>query len=135
MTKTYAQLQEQIATLQAEAERVRREELAAIVTRLRDEIRAYGITPQDLFGKGIAKSARKSKTGPSAPAKYTDGAGNFWVGRGPRPQWLRDALAAGRRLEEFASGASKPRATPPAKRASAKSPPTKAAVRRRVGKK
>ncbi len=31
-----------------------------------------------------------------------DGDGNTWVGRGPRPQWLRDALASGRSLGNFA---------------------------------
>jgi DNA-binding protein H-NS len=34
--------------------------------------------------------------------KYRDGEGNTWVGRGPRPQWLRDALANGKTLADFA---------------------------------
>ena len=34
--------------------------------------------------------------------KFRDEAGNTWVGRGPRPLWLRDALAAGRKVEDFA---------------------------------
>ena len=33
--------------------------------------------------------------------KYRDGAGNTWGGMGKRPQWLRDALTSGRRLEDF----------------------------------
>lgn len=33
--------------------------------------------------------------------KYDDGNGNTWVGRGPRPKWVKDALAAGRGLDEF----------------------------------
>jgi DNA-binding protein H-NS len=37
-------------------------------------------------------------------AKFGDGQGNVWSGRGPRPHWLRDALNAGRRLEEFRAG-------------------------------
>ncbi|WP_405549433.1 H-NS family nucleoid-associated regulatory protein [Variovorax paradoxus] len=28
----------------------------------------------------------------------------MWSGRGPRPHWLRDALAAGTPLKSFASG-------------------------------
>ncbi|UUX97929.1 H-NS histone family protein [Aquabacterium sp. J223] len=35
-------------------------------------------------------------------AKYRDNHGNEWVGRGKRPQWIKDALAAGKTLEEFA---------------------------------
>ena len=34
--------------------------------------------------------------------KYRNPAtGDYWKGRGPRPRWLRDALSAGRQLEEF----------------------------------
>ena len=105
MAQTYAQLQDQIAKLQAKADSVRNEELAAVIARLREDIKAYGITVQDLFGKSLG-GARKSKAKSNRVAKYGDGAGNFWVGRGPRPQWLRDALAAGKKLEEFVFGAS-----------------------------
>lgn len=43
---------------------------------------------------------------PGAPlhvaVKYRDPAtGDFWKGRGPHPRWLREALSAGRHLEEF----------------------------------
>jgi len=132
MAQTYAQLQDLLQKLHAEAQRVRQEEIATVVARLREDIRAYELTPQDIFGKGIAKS----KSAQNATAKYADGAGNAWVGRGPRPQWLRDALDAGKRLEEFLLGASKLRATPPAKKASTKqSPPMKAAARKAPAKK
>jgi DNA-binding protein H-NS len=34
--------------------------------------------------------------------KYRDPAtGDYWKGRGPHPRWLREALSAGRQLEEF----------------------------------
>jgi DNA-binding protein H-NS len=103
MAQTYAQLQDQIAKLQAEAEGIRNAERAAVVAELRAEIAAHGITAQDLFGKSIGKGRVKAVR----QAKYGDGKGNVWVGRGPRPQWLRDALAAGKRLEEFVFGGAK----------------------------
>jgi DNA-binding protein H-NS len=34
--------------------------------------------------------------------RFRDAQGNVWVGRGPRPKWLREALASGKTLEEFA---------------------------------
>ena len=34
--------------------------------------------------------------------QYSDGAGNSWSGFGPKPGWLKDALAAGRTLEDLA---------------------------------
>ena len=45
-------------------------------------------------------AAAKAK-GP-AVVRYRDENGNTWVGRGKRPQWLRDALTAGKKLEELA---------------------------------
>jgi DNA-binding protein H-NS len=120
MAQTYAQLQDQIAKLQAKADSVRNEELAAVMARIREDIKAYKITMQDLFGKSVG-AARKGKAKSSRQAKYGDGAGNVWVGRGPRPQWLRDALAAGKKLEEFVFGALAPAApAAPAVRKSAK---------------
>jgi len=50
----------------------------------------------------------KTSTGKStagAAPKFQDGQGNSWGGRGPRPAWLRAALASGRTLEEFATSA------------------------------
>jgi len=104
MAQTYAQLQDQISTLQVEAARLKKDEFAAIVAKMRDDIKVYEITPQDLFGKA-ARQIGTNKSKSASQAKYGDGTGNVWVGRGPRPKWLRDALAAGKKLEEFVAGA------------------------------
>jgi len=47
----------------------------------------------------VRRAARK---GSKVAAKFRDADGNTWAGRGKRPVWLREALAAGRTLEEFA---------------------------------
>lgn len=64
-------------------------------------LRVVGIdaTPQVDFraARAAAKAASKG------PAKYADQAGNIWSGRGPRPKWLKDALAAGKQLAEFST--------------------------------
>jgi DNA-binding protein H-NS len=117
MPKSYAQLLKQISTLQAEADRIRRNEMGGVVQRIREAIQHYGLTAADLgLGAGPkAKAAgdkaaapvkrRKRKMGgapkSAAVAKYGDGQGNTWVGLGKRPQWLRDALAAGKQLSDF----------------------------------
>lgn len=131
---TYEKLQRQIATLQAQADKLRRKEVDEVIERMRTAIAFYGITAQELgfsdgaapvrtkaargaaakpaakesvAGKRAGKHARKSagRRGKSASAsqeaRYRDENGNAWVGRGKRPQWLRDALAAGRTLDEF----------------------------------
>jgi hypothetical protein len=62
-------------------------------------LRVVGIdaTPQKDFraARATAKAASKG------PAKYADQAGNTWSGKGPRPKWLKDAIAAGMQLADF----------------------------------
>lgn len=57
----------------------------------------------DLEGQVTALAARASAgRGTSVPVKYRDPAsGATWSGRGLRPRWLADALAAGRTLADF----------------------------------
>lgn len=109
-TKTYDQIQQQIAELQAEAEKLRRQEIEGVVARIREAIEHYQLTPADLgfkFAGAAAKPARKPKAQRKAAKRaasvvaYRDEAGNTWGGRGKRPQWLRDALAGGRALDDF----------------------------------
>jgi DNA-binding protein H-NS len=111
MTKTYAQIQKQIAALQRDAEKLKRQEVDGVIARIKEAIQVYGLTASDLGLDGTRRkgkpgpkpgSKRKAKGKPSRAAKYRDEAGNTWVGRGPRPQWLRDALAAGKSLQDFA---------------------------------
>ena len=113
MAKNYSQLQAHIAKLQSEAETLRKSELAEVIAKIRVAISAYGITLEDLFGSksktsstpksGAApKPASKSKSKGDLTAKFTDGTGNTWVGRGQRPTWLREALATGKPLSDFA---------------------------------
>jgi DNA-binding protein H-NS len=111
MTKTYTQIQKQIATLQREADKLKRQEVDEVIARIKDAIKVYGLTATDLGLSAAARGRRKAAAKPgktgrksksASAAKYRDEAGNTWVGRGPRPQWLREALAAGKTLQDFA---------------------------------
>ena len=141
MAKTYASIQAQIARLQAEADSLRKKEIAGVVARIREAIDHYGITAAELgltargrLGKGTSV-AERVKAPAQGGAKFSDGQGNVWGGRGPRPAWLREALAAGRQLEEFAAGAESSAATVQTKSAaSAKRRAKKAAPARASGK-
>jgi DNA-binding protein H-NS len=107
MARTYEQVMRQIDTLKAEAERLRRKEADGVIERIRGAIEHYGLTAADLGLSGkppaAARKPRRAKAAPKvkAPAKFQDETGRTWAGRGKRPQWLRDALAAGRQLDEF----------------------------------
>ncbi len=120
MTKTYLQVLKQIEGLKAQAEKLRRTEIDGVVTRIREAIEHYGLTAADLglngSGASAAPKAERKKPGrkPGRPKKATTGKaskvapkfrdehGNTWAGRGKRPIWLRDALLAGKKLEDFA---------------------------------
>ena len=112
MAKTYAQIQQQITELQQEAERLRQKEVEGVVARIKEAISVYGLTPADLgFGKNERQQAqvttkvaakRVQKGASVREAKFKDQSGNVWSGRGPRPKWLKDALANGSQLSDFA---------------------------------
>ncbi len=106
MAKTSAQLQKQIEALQKEADAIKRREVPGVIARIKVAIQQYGLTAADLGFTAASSKAIKSpftkSSGGKAAAKYSDGAGNVWSGRGPRPAWLRTALAEGKSLSDFA---------------------------------
>ena len=111
MPQTLAQLNKKIAALQAEAEALKRKDLAGVVARIKEAIDHYGLTPADLgFGgkpsKGVKtastqKAVAKKGGSRAGTPKYRDDAGHTWTGHGRRPQWFVDALAAGKKAEDL----------------------------------
>ena len=109
---TYIEVQQQIEALQKEAEALKAAERKGVIERMREAISVYDITAEDLGlagGGGRLKRApekraatKAKRTNASGSAAYSDEKGNTWGGRGPRPRWLKEALAAGAKLEEFA---------------------------------
>lgn len=93
-----ADLERQIAQLNSKGRQDAIDEIRKIMTE-------HGLTSED-----IAAPARGRKVGTkldgterkAVAAKYKDDQGNQWTGRGLKPRWLTAALAAGRKLEDFA---------------------------------
>ena len=105
MAQTYKQIQKQIEQLQKQAEAVRSSEIKGVVERIKVAIAHYGLTAAHLGLEATSpRSAGKRRA--KSSAQFSDGAGNVWSGRGPRPRWLRDALAAGRSIDDFRTGSS-----------------------------
>jgi DNA-binding protein H-NS len=123
MAKTVAQLTKEIQRLQKQVDAVKASEVAGVVARIKEAIEHYGLTPEQLFGgrkpgrqknvtqaslpllaKGRAAKSKSRTTdrGTKLPAKFSDGKGNSWSGRGSTPRWLADAIAGGRAREDFA---------------------------------
>jgi DNA-binding protein H-NS len=118
MARTLADINAEIAKLKKQADEIRSREVREVVSRIKEAIKSYGLTPREIFGKvaGGAAPARKvrvKKAGQSAKAalrkvktvgviRFRDEAGNNWTGRGKRPNWFKAAIAAGKKPEDFA---------------------------------
>jgi DNA-binding protein H-NS len=93
---------EQIAQLRKQAEELRNQERASVIEEVRRKIAEYGLTAVDL-----KLSARGGKRGTAAVAsksvaKYRSPTGETWSGgRGRKPRWVTEALAAGKSLSDF----------------------------------
>lgn len=98
---SYKELQEQIAHLQVEAEKVRKQEIANVISDLKARMVEFGISCEDLGCGGKSKGRRKSATSTS-PAKYRNPAtGETWTGKGRRPKWIVDAEQQGKGAKDF----------------------------------
>ncbi len=115
---TLAALNAQIASLQAQADVLRKKEVEEVITKIRDAVAHYNLTAADLglstrgrtnakarpAGVGKAAGNRRRKGGPGRSAtavKFKDDQGNTWVGIGKRPAWFNAALASGKTPEDL----------------------------------
>lgn len=98
---TYLELMEKAQRLMAEAEQVRQKEISDVIAEIRQKMEAYGLTAQDIGGSPATRKrsgATKNKT-----IKYRGPNGEVWGGgRGRKPRWITEALAKGKKLEDFA---------------------------------
>ena len=115
--RTLAEIDAELAALHSEREAVRAAEVQDVIARIKQAIEHYGLTADDLGltsrreasrqAAGVAaaktpKTRTKWKTATAAnPPKYSDGAGKTWTGRGKRPAWFVEALAAGKSADDL----------------------------------
>ena len=98
---TLHELLAQKEALEREIERTRQQGRIDAIAKVRVLMVEYGLSASDLSTKGSPK-ARAGK-GNKVAAKYRNAAtGEAWSGRGLQPKWLKAALAAGRKLADFA---------------------------------
>jgi DNA-binding protein H-NS len=115
MAKTWEQIQAQIAKLEKQADQLKEKEAADVVQRIKAAIEHYGFTVEDLFGGNPGKPVNPKARGKSTPAfkkrvaakalsriRFRDDAGHSWTGNGKRPNWYKDAIAAGKTSEDLA---------------------------------
>ncbi|MBI3346957.1 MAG: H-NS histone family protein [Burkholderiales bacterium] len=133
MAKSLSTILNQIERLQKEAASIQSE----VIDRIKKEIAKYSLTSEQVFGQSTVRRAavvkpQKDAAPKARAAKFADGAGNTWGGMGKRPDWLRQALEAGKALEEFLVGGAGAKTASPTKAAKrpakAKSKPAPAAT-------
>lgn len=105
---TYLELVAQAEKLMQEAEQVRQKEVDDVIADIKEKIRNYGLTAQDLglaaaSGPGRrGRPAGKSNSGGKSAALYRGPEGQTWGGgRGRKPQWVVEALKSGKTLDDL----------------------------------
>lgn len=111
MAKTLTQIEQQIHKLQMQAEALKAKEVPGVIKRIKEAIAHYGLTAAEIFGPAAPASAKAPKAAAAPTAakgkeskgvvRYRDNTGRTWTGMGPKPQWLKAALAAGQSLDAF----------------------------------
>lgn len=111
-----AEIDAELKALQAEREAVRAAEVQGVIARIRQAIEHYGLNAEDLGFPGRRRPPRRAARAVGAPLKavkermvavnpnppkYADGTGKTWTGRGKRPAWFVEALAAGRTVDDL----------------------------------
>lgn len=97
---TLQELLTQKEALDREIEQTKKRDRAEAIAKVRALMSEYGLTLSDLSNK--AAPATRAGVRAKVPAKYRDAAtGDTWSGRGLQPKWLKAALAAGRKIDDF----------------------------------
>lgn len=101
---TLQDLLAQKAELERQIIETQRNERAEAIAQVRALMSQYGLTLADIGGTAPRAPATRSPARPAVKVapKYRDPAtGQTWSGRGLQPNWLKAALAQGRKLDDF----------------------------------
>ncbi|NBD21007.1 H-NS histone family protein [Aquabacterium fontiphilum] len=101
-----AALEKQAAELEKQLQEARRAERAAVINQIKSLLSEHGLTVADLglkSGAGPKAAGAAGSTGRKVAPKYRNKeTGETWTGRGLQPKWIQAAVAAGKKLEDFA---------------------------------
>lgn len=106
-------LNKELERLQAQRLQLFERERLVAIQRLRSVIDLYVIQPQELGFAGLPGQPVAARSTRLVAKRYVDPVtGKSWGGRGARPAWLREALQAGGRLDDFLAVSVLPVAAP-----------------------
>jgi DNA-binding protein H-NS len=86
-------IKKQIAALEAQAERIAKEEMGSAIAKVKDIMAEFNLTIEHLTQKVVGKRvAKKTKVKAASVAKYADPkTGKTWSGFGRAPGWIAGA--------------------------------------------
>jgi DNA-binding protein H-NS len=94
-----SELLAQKAAIEQQIADAQRAERAGAVAQVRALMAEHGLTLADLSTKAVTAKRAGAKVAP----KFRDAAtGDTWSGRGLQPKWLKQALASGKKISDFA---------------------------------
>ena len=91
------QLIAQAQKLNRQIAELRTAQRAQAIAEIQQLMAQHGLTVEHLTNATKATGPKKMRVA----AKYLDGQGNSWTGRGLKPRWLIAALGDGKVLEDF----------------------------------
>lgn len=100
---TLQELLAQKAALEKQIAETQRQERADAIAKVKSLMAEYGLTAADIVGKAPTVQRAPSSAGKKVAPKYRNpDTGETWTGRGLQPNWLKSALASGKKLSDFA---------------------------------
>lgn len=112
----YSQLKEEIARLQREADKIRKDAVKSAIQQIRSLMQEFNLSFDDIDTtkkRALAKAAKKAGAGKGGKPRKTKGgkvrpkyrsptdAKLTWSGRGRTPKWAAEWVASGRSLDEL----------------------------------
>ena len=101
---TLKDLLAQKAALDEQIEQAKNKDRTEAIARVRALMDDYGLTAADIGGRAAGKPALPARKplGKVAPKYRNASTGETWSGRGLQPNWLKAAIAGGKKLDDFA---------------------------------
>ena len=99
---TLQELLAQKAAIEKQILETQRSERAEAINRVRALMAEHGLTVADIGMKSGAAPKAQAARGKVAPKYRHPETGETWTGRGLQPKWLKNALAQGKKISDFA---------------------------------
>ncbi len=96
-------LDKQVAEIENQLAQARQVERSAVIANIKELLSKNGLSVSDLGLKTTGElKGRGPAKGKSVPPKYQNAStGQTWSGRGIKPKWVAEALAAGKSLDDL----------------------------------